>query len=68
MNTIGMVIAVVTLTGLFPAALQLVWNATVPDVVGSKRIGYWTAVKLALLGALFTLPVACAVTLFKSGS
>jgi hypothetical protein len=67
MNTIAMVIAFAMLAGLLPAALQLVWNATIPDVVGSKRIGYWTAAKLAVLGVLVTLPAACAASLFRAG-
>ena len=67
MNTIGIVSASLMLVGLFPALLQLVWNATIPGALGGKRIGYWAAVKLAILGALFTLPAACTVMLLRLG-
>jgi hypothetical protein len=34
--------------------LQWLWNITMPDVFGLKRIAYWQAFRLLLIGALLS--------------
>ena len=39
---------------IFPAIVMLLWNLTLPDLFGVKKINYWRAVGLYLLcGILF---------------
>jgi hypothetical protein len=43
------------------AVLQWLWNITVPDVTGWRKIGYWQAFRLSLLASMLT----GGVSLFK---
>ena len=36
------------------AILQWLWNITVPEVTGWKRIGYWQAFRLSLIASMLT--------------
>ncbi len=41
-----------TLALVFGYAIMLLWNAVLPDVLGTARIGYWQAVGLLLLARI----------------
>ncbi|WP_300159564.1 hypothetical protein [Solidesulfovibrio sp.] len=41
-----------TLALVFGYAVMLLWNAVLPDVLGTSRIGYWQAVGLLLLARI----------------
>lgn len=44
--------AAVVLFLLLSVVVQLLWNTTIPDLVGVRRITYWEAVRLFLLTTL----------------
>lgn len=46
---LGAAIVLVLLTGMI---VQFLWNTTIPDLVGVRRIAYWEAVRLFLLTSL----------------
>ena len=37
---------------LVPLIFQLLWNITVPEIFGLKRIRYWQAVRLLLIASM----------------
>lgn len=48
-GALGAAIVLVLLTGMM---VQFLWNTTIPDLLGVRRIGYWEAVRLLLLTSL----------------
>jgi succinate dehydrogenase hydrophobic anchor subunit len=51
----GMVVALVlVLIALVSLVFQLVWNRTVPNVFGLKRITFWQSLGLLILASILT--------------
>ncbi len=57
----SLVVVIAVLWFIGTAFVQWLWNITVPDVTGWKKIGYWQAFRLSLLISTLT----GGVSLFK---
>jgi hypothetical protein len=54
MNLIFIVFVVVLLVLLVTAIFQWLWNITMPEVFGLRRIGFWVAFRLLLIAGFLT--------------
>ncbi len=43
------IILVITFVFFLPAVLHLLWNNTIPEIFGLKKITYWQAFRLFLI-------------------
>ena len=54
MNLIFIALCVVALVLLVTSIFQWLWNITMPEVFGLKRIGFWVAFRLLLIAGFLT--------------
>jgi hypothetical protein len=54
MNLIFIALAVISLVLLATAIFQWLWNITMPEAFGLKRIGFWVAFRLLLIAGFLT--------------
>lgn len=54
MAILYVVLAVVLLVLLGTAIFQWLWNITMPEVFGLRRIGFWLAFRLLLIAGFLT--------------
>ena len=51
------IVVIVLSAFVIAGVLQGLWNTTMPDVFGIKRIAYWQAFRLLMIGTLLFGPV-----------
>lgn len=54
MNLIFIALCVIALVLLVTAIFQWLWNITMPEVFGLRRIGFWVAFRLLLIAGFLT--------------